>query len=64
VRKLGHGGVAGNGGRVDTPDRSVALAEREELVEETQEEAVAEKPEASEEIMIEEINIDGMCGVY
>lgn len=25
---------------------------------------VAEKPHASEEIVIEEINIDGMCGVY
>jgi mycofactocin precursor len=25
---------------------------------------VAEKPKASEEIVIEEISIDGMCGVY
>ena len=25
---------------------------------------VAEKPKVSEEIAIEEINIDGMCGVY
>ncbi len=24
----------------------------------------AEKPKASEEILIEEISIDGMCGVY
>jgi mycofactocin precursor len=28
------------------------------------EERAAEKPEASEEIVIEEISIDGMCGVY
>ena len=28
------------------------------------EERVAEKPKASEEIVIEEISIDGMCGVY
>ncbi len=29
-----------------------------------EEKQVAEKPKASEEIMIEEISIDGMCGVY
>lgn len=29
-----------------------------------EEKPVAEKPEVSEEIAIEEINIDGMCGVY
>ena len=29
-----------------------------------EEKRVAEKPKASEEIVIEEINIDGMCGVY
>jgi mycofactocin precursor len=28
------------------------------------EERAAEKPKASEEIVIEEISIDGMCGVY
>ena len=28
------------------------------------EKRAAEKPEVSEEIVIEEINIDGMCGVY
>ena len=27
-------------------------------------ERAAEKPKASEEIVIEEISIDGMCGVY
>jgi mycofactocin precursor len=29
-----------------------------------EEKRAAEKPHASEEIVIEEINIDGMCGVY
>jgi mycofactocin precursor len=29
-----------------------------------EEKSVAEKPKASEEILIEEISIDGMCGVY
>ena len=29
-----------------------------------QDKEVAEKPKASEEIVIEEISIDGMCGVY
>lgn len=29
-----------------------------------EEKRAAEKPKASEEIMIEEISIDGMCGVY
>lgn len=29
-----------------------------------EEKRAAEKPRASEEILIEEINIDGMCGVY
>ena len=29
-----------------------------------EEKRAAEKPKASEEIVIEEINIDGMCGVY
>ena len=29
-----------------------------------EEKRTAEKPKASEEIVIEEINIDGMCGVY
>lgn len=35
---------------------------RAEVVHE--EERAAEKPRASEEIVIEEISIDGMCGVY
>lgn len=30
----------------------------------SEKERVEEKPRASEEIVIEEINIDGMCGVY
>ena len=29
-----------------------------------EERRATEKPRASEEIVIEEINIDGMCGVY
>lgn len=29
-----------------------------------EEKQTAEKPKVSEEIMIEEISIDGMCGVY
>jgi mycofactocin precursor len=29
-----------------------------------EEKPAAEKPKASEEIVIEEISIDGMCGVY
>jgi mycofactocin precursor len=29
-----------------------------------EEKSAAEKPRVSEEIAIEEINIDGMCGVY
>ena len=29
-----------------------------------EEKRAAEKPRASEEIVIEEISIDGMCGVY
>ena len=29
-----------------------------------EEKRAAEKPKASEEIVIEEISIDGMCGVY
>lgn len=30
----------------------------------TSEKSAEDKPQASEEIMIEEISIDGMCGVY
>lgn len=39
-----------------------ASSRREKVAHE--EKQTAEKPEVSEEIMIEEINIDGMCGVY
>lgn len=52
-------------------EKPVALRERPEVeVEDRHLEMkngkvlVSEKPKASEEIMIEEINIDGMCGVY
>jgi mycofactocin precursor len=67
-----------NGGVVTSPDGKVALIEEagvgtagvrdEELprcVEAASEEGqAAKKPRASEEIVIEEISIDGMCGVY
>lgn len=39
-----------------------ALPQRAEVAYE--ERRAAEKPKASEEIVIEEISIDGMCGVY
>lgn len=37
----------------ETPRRAISEAKAE-----------VDKPEASEEIVIEEISIDGMCGVY
>ena len=54
---------------MERTDDRVALAEREETASQQTEAAYAQqrasgKPEASEEIVIEEINIDGMCGVY
>lgn len=48
------------GGRTTHADDQATR--RAEVVRE--EKPVAEKPRASEEIVIEEINIDGMCGVY
>lgn len=51
--------VAEDRGAVGTLEREVA-PERTAAPEKP----VAEKPKASEEITIEEINIDGMCGVY
>jgi mycofactocin precursor len=39
-----------------------ASPQRDEVA--NKEERAAEKPKASEEIVIEEISIDGMCGVY
>ena len=42
--------------------RVEALPKQPEVASEKQ--RVEEKPQASEEIVIEEINIDGMCGVY
>lgn len=47
---------------------STAYADREASPQRAEvayeEKRVAEKPVMSEEIAIEEINIDGMCGVY
>ncbi len=42
--------------------REEALPRRVEAA--SEERQTAEKPQASEEIVIEEISIDGMCGVY
>jgi mycofactocin precursor len=42
-------------------DKDASLRRAEVAHEEKQ---AAEKPKASEEIVIEEISIDGMCGVY
>lgn len=35
-----------------------------EVLEADQVEAVAEQPDEVEEVLVEEISIDGMCGVY
>ena len=50
-------------GRAGTtyPDRETSPRQAEAAHEEKR---VAEKPKVSEEIAIEEISIDGMCGVY
>lgn len=48
-------------GGVTIADKEASLRRAEAAHEEK---PVAEKPKASEEIVIEEINIDGMCGVY
>lgn len=53
------------GGRTEA---STTHAEKEASLEHAEvayeKKQVAEKPKVSEEIAIEEINIDGMCGVY
>ena len=74
-----HSGVAGNGGVVmksfeskvaptGNAGASTTHADREispRRAEVSREEKMtAEKPKVSEEIAIEEISIDGMCGVY
>lgn len=58
------GKVAGNEeARAGTADaREEALPRRSEVV--SEERRKTEKPRASKEIVIEEISIDGMCGVY
>ena len=57
--------------KVDLVERagaSTTYADRETSPQRAQaaheEKPVAEKPKVSEEIAIEEISIDGMCGVY
>ena len=78
VYRQGHYGGRKGGVIVKSLEREVDLAaraesgttyadkeaspQRTELAYE--EKRAAEKPKASEEIVIEEINIDGMCGVY
>jgi mycofactocin precursor len=45
---------------VDSREDAVAS----EVLEAEQAEVVAEQPEEVEEVLVEEISIDGMCGVY
>ncbi len=54
--------LAARAGASTTYAGKEASPQRAEIAHE--EKRAAEKPEASEEIVIEEINIDGMCGVY
>jgi mycofactocin precursor len=56
------GAVASHAGASTTSVDREASSQRAEVA--LEEKRAAEKPEASEEIVIEEINIDGMCGVY
>ncbi len=53
--------VAGAGPSTGNP-RVEALPKQAEVA--SEKERVEEKPRVSEEIVIEEISIDGMCGVY
>ncbi len=52
--------------KVDSAATTMQVAREEARPAEVayEEKPVVEKPEASEEIVIEEISIDGMCGVY
>ena len=54
VPATGRPGASSTRADGETPRRTEAARE----------EKTAEKPKLSEEIAIEEINIDGMCGVY
>ncbi len=54
--------LAARAGSSTTHADKEASPQRAELAHE--EKRAAEKPKASEEIVIEEISIDGMCGVY
>jgi mycofactocin precursor len=53
--------AARDGASATYADKEASLRRAEVAYDERQ---AAEKPKASEEIVIEEINIDGMCGVY
>lgn len=54
--------IAAHAGASTTHADKEASPRRAEVAYE--EKQAAEKPKASEEIVIEEISIDGMCGVY
>lgn len=54
--------TTGTGPGTSTDAREEALAHQNKLA--FGKERAEEKPQASEEIVIEEISIDGMCGVY
>lgn len=57
-----HGGSLVDTDLETTNEENAISAQQAEAASEN--EAAGEKPKASEEIMIEEISIDGMCGVY
>ena len=51
---------------ISTPDASITQAKSRDLLiaELKANEALSEKPRILEEVIIEEVSIDGMCGVY
>ncbi len=55
VALVTHAGASTTYAGEETPQRAEVAYEEKQTV---------EKPKASEEIVIEEISIDGMCGVY
>lgn len=51
---------------ISTPDASIAQAKSHDslITELKANEALSEKPRILDEVIIEEVSIDGMCGVY
>lgn len=51
---------------ISTPDASITQAKSHDslITELKANEALSEKPRILEEVIIEEVSIDGMCGVY